>query len=105
MLLSHCRAIPHTHTHTHTHKLLSANPQIRLHKYDTEQRSGEEGEDEGEDEYEHKDASPVAAMLQAKTQEQNDTNPLMWWKQHEQQFPRLARMIRQYLDVPARLVA
>ena len=31
----------------------------------------------------------------------NDTDPLMWWKQHQQEFPRLARMTRQYLAVPA----
>ena len=31
----------------------------------------------------------------------NDTDPLMWWKQHQQEFPRLARMTRQYLTVPA----
>ena len=30
-----------------------------------------------------------------------DTAPLMWWKQHVQEFPRLARMARQYLAVPA----
>ena len=29
----------------------------------------------------------------------NHTDPLMWWKQHQQEFPRLARMTRQYLDV------
>jgi hypothetical protein len=29
-------------------------------------------------------------------------NPgLMWWKQHVQEFPRFARMARQYLAVPA----
>jgi hypothetical protein len=31
----------------------------------------------------------------------NDTDPLMWWKQHQQEFPRLARMARQYLAEPA----
>ena len=30
-----------------------------------------------------------------------DTDPLMWWKQHVQEFPRLARMTSQYLAVPA----
>jgi hypothetical protein len=30
-----------------------------------------------------------------------DTDPLIWWKQHQQEFPRLARMTRQYLAVPA----
>ncbi len=27
-------------------------------------------------------------------------DPLMWWKQHQQEFPDLARMTRQYLTVP-----
>ncbi len=27
----------------------------------------------------------------------NDTDPLMWWKQHQQEFPDLTRMSRQYL--------
>jgi hypothetical protein len=31
----------------------------------------------------------------------NDTDPLMWWKQHQQEFPCLSRMARQYLSVPA----
>ena len=31
----------------------------------------------------------------------NDTDPLIWWKQHQEEFPRLARMARQYLAVPA----
>ena len=30
-----------------------------------------------------------------------DKDPLMWWKQHVQEFPSLAHMSRQYLDVPA----
>jgi hypothetical protein len=30
-----------------------------------------------------------------------DTEPLMCWKQHVQEFPRLARMARQHLAVPA----
>ena len=34
-----------------------------------------------------------------------DTDPLMWWKQHQQEFPRLARMTRQYLTVPASSVS
>ena len=29
----------------------------------------------------------------------NDTDPLVWWKQHEQEFSRLARMAREYLTV------
>ena len=43
-------------------------------------------------------------QLQAYIQVQqvpNDTDPLMWWKQHQQEFPDLARMARQYLAVPA----
>ena len=28
------------------------------------------------------------------------TDPLMWWKQHQQEFPDLSRMARQYLTVP-----
>ena len=31
----------------------------------------------------------------------NDTDPLMWWKYHQQEFPRLVRIVRQYLTVPA----
>ncbi len=27
----------------------------------------------------------------------NDTDPLMWWKQHHQEWPDLSRMTRQYL--------
>jgi len=30
-----------------------------------------------------------------------NTDPLMWWKQHVQEFPHLARMARQCLTVPA----
>jgi hypothetical protein len=30
-----------------------------------------------------------------------DTDPLMWWKQHVEEFPRLTRMTRQHLAVPA----
>ena len=35
----------------------------------------------------------------------NDTDPLMWWKQHQQEIPRLSRMARQYLSVPASSVS
>jgi hypothetical protein len=28
-----------------------------------------------------------------------DTDPLMWWKQHQKEFPRLVHMTRQYLTV------
>jgi hypothetical protein len=43
------------------------------------------------------------AQLQAYMQVQqvsNDTDPLMWWKHHPQEFPDLSRMVRQYLTVP-----
>jgi hypothetical protein len=30
-----------------------------------------------------------------------DTDPLMWWNQHVQEFPPFVRMTRQYLAVPA----
>jgi hypothetical protein len=30
----------------------------------------------------------------------DDTDPLMWWKHHHQEFPDLVRMTRQYLTVP-----
>ena len=46
----------------------------------------------------------VEAELNAYTRVQQvplDTDPLMWWKQHVQEFPRLARMVRQYLAVLA----
>jgi hypothetical protein len=35
----------------------------------------------------------------------NDTDPLMWWKHHQQEFPDLAQMTRQYLTVPATSVS
>ena len=34
-----------------------------------------------------------------------DTDHLMWWKQHVQEFPRLVSMGRQYLAVPATSVS
>ncbi len=46
----------------------------------------------------------VEAQLQVYMQVQpvpNDTDPLMWWKQHQEEFPDLTRMARQYLTVPA----
>ena len=50
------------------------------------------------------DVDSVEAELNAYTRVQQvplDTDPLMWWKQHVQEFPRLARMARQHLAVPA----
>ncbi len=46
----------------------------------------------------------LRAELNAYTRVQQvplDTDPLMWCKQHVQEFPRLVRMARQYLTVPA----
>jgi hypothetical protein len=43
--------------------------------------------------------SHLQAYIQVQ-QVPNDTDPLMWWKQHQQEFPDLARMSRQYLVVP-----
>ena len=43
------------------------------------------------------------AQLQVYMQVQqvpNDTDPLMWWKQHQQEWTDLSRMTRQYLAVP-----
>ncbi len=43
------------------------------------------------------------AQLQTYMQVQqvpNDTDPLMWWKKHQPEFPDLTRMTRQYLTVP-----
>jgi hypothetical protein len=50
------------------------------------------------------DVDSVEAELNAYTRVQQvplDTDPLMWWKQHVQEFPRLTRMARQHLAVPA----
>ena len=35
----------------------------------------------------------------------NDTDPLMWWKRHQHEFPDLSRMARQYLTVPVTSVS
>ncbi len=56
------------------------------------------------------DASSVEgeAKLQAYMQVQqvpNDTDPLMWWKHHQQEFRDLARIARQYLTVPVTSVS
>ena len=48
------------------------------------------------------------AQLQVYIQVQqvpNDTDPLMWWKQHQPEWPDLARMTRQYLTVPVTSVS
>ena len=50
------------------------------------------------------DVDSVEVELNAYTRVQQvplDTDPLMWWKKHVQEFPRLGRMTRQHLAVPA----
>jgi hypothetical protein len=50
------------------------------------------------------DVDSVEAELNAYTRVKQvplGTDPLMWWKQHVQEFPCLSRMARQYLAVPA----
>jgi hypothetical protein len=44
--------------------------------------------------------SQIQSYMQVQ-QVPNDTDPLMWWKEHQQEFPDLTRMARQYLTVPA----
>ncbi len=49
------------------------------------------------------DVDSVEAKLNAYTRVQQvtlDTDPLMWWMQHVQEFSRLTRMTRQHLTVP-----
>ncbi len=45
------------------------------------------------------DVASVEGEVQLLTYMQ--VHPLMWWKQHQQEFPDLSRMARQYLAVPA----
>ena len=50
----------------------------------------------------------MEAELNAYTRVQQvplDTDPLMWWKQHVQEFHRFVGMARQYLAVPATSVS
>ena len=50
------------------------------------------------------DVDSVESELNAYTRVQQvslDTDLLMWWKQYVQEFPRLVRMVRQHLTVPA----
>ena len=54
------------------------------------------------------DVDSVEAELNTYTRVQQvplDTDPLMWWKQHIQEFPHLTRMTRQHLAVPATSVS
>jgi hypothetical protein len=49
------------------------------------------------------DRHSVETELNAYTRVQQvplDTDPLMWWKQHVQEFPHLSRMSRHHLVVP-----
>jgi hypothetical protein len=44
----------------------------------------------------------TGAVVRTTTDNGRDvTDPLMWWKQHQEEFPDLVRMTRQYLTVPA----
>ena len=48
------------------------------------------------------DVDSVEAELNAYTRVQEvplDTDPLMWWKYHVQEFPHLDHMVRQYLPL------
>jgi hypothetical protein len=50
------------------------------------------------------DVDSVGAELNAYTRVHQvplDTDPLMWWKKHVQEFPHLTRMVRQHMTVPA----
>jgi hypothetical protein len=50
------------------------------------------------------DVDSVESDINAYTRVQQvplDTHPLMWWKQHVLEFPRLYHMVRQYLTVSA----
>jgi hypothetical protein len=50
------------------------------------------------------DVDSAESELNAYTRVQQvplDTDPLMWWKQHVEEFPHLTRMARQHLAVPA----
>ena len=56
------------------------------------------------------DVSSVEGEVQLQTYMQvqqvpNDTDPLMWWKHHQQEFPELSRMTSQYLGVPVTSVS
>ena len=54
------------------------------------------------------DVDSVESELNAYTRVQEvslDTNPLMWWKHHVQEFPHLVRLDRQHLTVPATSVS
>ena len=54
------------------------------------------------------DVDSVEAELNPYTRVQQvplDTDPLMWWKQHVQEFPRVSRMTRKHLAVPATSVS
>jgi hypothetical protein len=54
------------------------------------------------------DVDIVETELNAYTKVQEvhlDTDPLMWWKYHVQEFPRLVRMTSHHLSVPATSVS
>ncbi len=54
----------------------------------------------------HNDLAKVQKELYTRVQQVPlDTDPLMWWKKHVQEFPHLVRMARQHLTVPATVPA
>ncbi len=71
---------------------------------DDDDEVGSSEDDHGEDEDGAVTGGWDSLALQTETGVQQvplDTDPLMWWKQHVQEFPRPARMSRQDLAVPA----
>ena len=54
------------------------------------------------------DVDSVESEINAYTRVQKvplDTDPLMWWMQHVEEFPHLTRMARQHLPVSATSVS
>jgi len=71
---------------------------------DDDDEVGSSEDDHGEDEDGAVTGGWDSLALQTETGVQQvplDTDPLMWWKQHVQEFPRLSRMTREHLAVPA----
>ena len=72
----------------------------------------DDAEEEDDEEEEHGEGRAASGVQRKRRQERSfyftteavkrmHSDPLMWWKQHQEEFPRLARMARQYLAVPA----
>lgn len=49
--------------------------------------------------------SETERFLSIETGIEHDADPLMWWKEHANNFPRLAQMARVFLSVPASTAA